>query len=988
MGVRASEQGRLHLVEISSSDPDRHEHQAGSETFAQQVRDALAHLYDLPYLHTHPLIAQVSPQGSGSTSSAAKQLQQRLITAVEALRPGAPPSASSASAAGKRGQLRLLRRYQVMALRYLEALPVQRVQQQLAISRTEYHRTHHAGLDAVVALLRERWVNRVTASEAAHPLADLEGGQTPAAALPERPEPLLPGHVQHAARQILFPIDHLIGRERELAMLPAWLTGVPAAGTPSPRLVTLTGPPGTGKTQLALHLAAALAGGFADGVCVAPLAPVGDPAHVLAAVATALDLRDNSARSLLEALQATLRTKRLLLVLDNFEHVLEAGPAVAALLAACPHLKVLVTSRAALRVTGEHLFPVPPLAVPDIADLPPPETLLQYPAVALFAQRARAVMPSFQITRDNAAVVAEICIRLDGLPLALELAASRVNLLPPHALLERLDRCLHVLTSGARDAPARQQTLRDTIAWSYDLLTPAEQTLFMRLGIFVGSCVLDAAESVCAGGVPCDGPAPPDGSGDTLLRPPSIVLRPDGILDGLQSLVDKSLVRQEAAHGAAPRYLMLETLREYALERLRAAGALDALRRRHAMHFLVLAHAGERGLHGPEEVAWIARLEQDHDNLRAALQWAMDHDEASLGLQLAYDLFWFWQTRGYQREGRAWVTQLLSLPAAAARTVPRGLALYVAARQAADHGDLATSAALAEEAVSIGREAGDPVITGQALCLIRSDDLASRRAALEEGAALLRSIGHHWTHMPIFFLGESLLRQGDAENARRLMEEAIAFRRQLGGRHMVAIMLRGLSALARHRGDLATAQALFEESVPVFRAMGDRTHLGTALTGLGWLALLRGNTRDAQRLLVDALATAYRTGNYRIITRAIEGLAAAAADQGDPVRALRLATAMDAYPPASQRARDANEDNYLASALQAARQTLSATEQAAARAEGLVMTLDQAVADALEVPDTAKEFSQDINPRTQPPTPTGSPLRAGDGPEQGYNFTN
>jgi len=394
------------------------------------------------------------------------------------------------------------------------------------------------------------------------------------------------------------------------------------------RLVTLTGPGGTGKTRLGLQLAAELGETFADGVYFVNLAPLVDSHLVVSTVAQALDLKEVAGLSLLDQLKGALHWKQLLLLLDNFEQVVDAAVEVAALLAACPNLKVLVTSRMPLHVRGEQEFAVPPLATPDPRHLPDLVSLSQYEAVALFLQRAQAVKPDFRVNTANAPAIAEICARLDGLPLAIELAAARIKLLPPQALLARLGQSLALLTGGARDAPTRQQTLRNTIQWSYDLLDAQEQRLFRWLSVFVGGCTLEAIEGVC------------HDAGEK-----------SNMLNIIASLADKSLVQQREQETGEPQLTMLETVREYALECLRENEEAEDCQRAHAMFYLALAEEAEPHLKGAQQVVWWKRLEREQENLRAALSWLIGQVQGELALRLSGALWWFWNIRGYWDEG-------------------------------------------------------------------------------------------------------------------------------------------------------------------------------------------------------------------------------------------------------------------------------------------------------------------------------------------------
>ena len=406
------------------------------------------------------------------------------------------------------------------------------------------------------------------------------------------------------AHNLPLQLTSLIGREQEIAAVCHLLQRQEV------RLLTLTGPGGTGKTRLGLQVAAELSETFSDGVFFVNLAPLSDPELVVPTIAQALGVKEASSQPLLDLVSAWLREKELLLLLDNFEQVAEAAVEVSALLARCPQLNVLVTSRAVLHLSGEHEFPVPPLSLPNLSHLPDLERLSQYEAVALFIARAQAVKPEFQVTNANTPTVAEICVRLDGLPLAIELAAARSKMLPPQALLARLDQRFSLLTSGAHDVPARQQALRNTIAWSYDLLNAGEQRLFRRLSVFVGGATTETLEALYT----------------TLGDEPGLVL------DGIASLIDKSLLQQSEQEAEEPRFVMLETIREYGREALTAHGEVEATRQAHAVSYLALAEAAELEWEGPQESVWFAQLEHEHDNLRAAMSWLFERREAEMSL--------------------------------------------------------------------------------------------------------------------------------------------------------------------------------------------------------------------------------------------------------------------------------------------------------------------------------------------------------------------
>jgi predicted ATPase/class 3 adenylate cyclase len=600
------------------------------------------------------------------------------------------------------------------------------------------------------------------------------------------------------------------------------------------RLVTLIGPGGTGKTRLSLQVAADLLDQFESGVYFVALAPIDDPTLVAATIAQALRVPETAGQPLLETLKSHLAGQRLLLVLDNFEQLMPAAPLLAELLLACAELKLLVTSRAGLHLRGEREYPVPPLALPDPRELPPAEQLSQYAAVELFVQRALAVQPDFAVTNQNAAAVAEICARLDGLPLAIELAAARIKLLPPQAILARLEHRLQILTGGSRELPARQQTLRGAIGWSYDLLSPAEQMLFRRLAVFVDGCTLEAAAAVCGDDLGVD------------------------LLDGMGSLVDKSLLRPAAAAGDStdPRFAMLQTIREYALECLVASAEAGVVRERHARYYLQLAEAADLRLGGAEQSGWLERLETEHANFREALVWSLAPEgAAALGVQLAGALWHFWWAHGHLSEGRRWLEA----------TLPRGTGAPAAARARALHGlgnfalplgDYPRALACYEEALALRRELGDQA----------------------GSAMLLNNLG---------FLAQD---RGDSQRAMALHEEALALRRAVGDQAGIALSLYNLGDIARDGADYPRAVALLEESLALRRAEGDTRGIAASLQTLGDVARCQGQYGRAVELLDESLRLLEEIGDKLGRAASLDLLAAVALDQGDDERATALAT--------------------------------------------------------------------------------------------------
>jgi len=722
------------------------------------------------------------------------------------------------------------------------------------------------------------------------------------------------------------PPTPLIGREREVADAQEALRRGDAS-----RLLTLVGPAGVGKTRLGLAVAAEILPDVADGVFLVVLAPLTDPTLVAAAIAGALGLHERGGQPLQEALVAYLRDKRILLLLDNFEHVVAAAPVLADLLAACPHLRLLVTSRSPVHVRGERVWPVPPLAVPDPASMPPLDTLATIPAVALFVERATAVAPDFALVSENAVAVAAICRRLDGLPLAIELAAARVTLLPPHALLERLEYRLPLLVGGACDLPERQQTLRAAIAWSYDLLHAGEQALFRRLGVFAGGVALAAVEAVCGVGGDLEGDA----------------------LAWLTGLVDKSLLQRAEGPGGEPRVGMLETLREYARERLVAHGELEATERAHAAYYLALAERAEPELTGPGQAVWLARLEREHDNLRAALRWSREGGEVEVGLRLAGALWRFWYTRGHISEGRRWLEPLLDDRREAVSTV-RARALNGAGNLAWVHGDYARARTAHEKSLTLRRALRDTQGIAMALGNLglvakATGDLAQARRLLQESLALWRELGDTWgIALALSNLGLVIQNQGDDGLAEALYTESLALRQQRGDTAGIALSLDNLGNLAYMQGNLARAKTLHEESLTLKREVGDVGGAMASLMNLWLVTAAQGNAQSkiarVRVLIEENLTLINECGNTADIVNFVEELAEVVAKEGQPAKAARLLGTAAARRAATGAARLPRDQTSYDCTVITVRAALGEKAFATTWAAGAALSLEQAVA--------------------------------------------
>lgn len=714
-------------------------------------------------------------------------------------------------------------------------------------------------------------------------------------------------------------LTSFIGREREMREVKELLGGT--------RLLTLTGPGGSGKTRLSLQVAAESIEEFRDGVFFVTLAPITEPGLVISTLAQTLGISESGGRSILESVKDYVHSRQMLLLFDNFEQVVSAAPLVVELLGASSQVKILVTSREGLRVRGEREYPVPPLALPNLAEVSSLESISHYAAVELFVQRAQATKPDFQLTDETASAVAEICYRLEGLPLAIELAAARVKLLPPRAMLARLEHRLEFLTGGARDLPTRQQTLRNAIAWSYDLLNEGEQKFFRRLAVFVGGCTLEAAEAVAADE------------------------REKGVtLDQLSSLLDKSLVREVEGANSEPRFVMLEMLREFGLEELDTSGEGEAIRLVHATFYLKLAQEAEAKSESAEQAQWMNRMEQEHDNLRSALEWSKNAEgTGELCMRLAGTLGVFWEARGYFSEGRERLSAVLDLPAAQGRTAERAKLLARAAELAYRQSDYPATTALASESLAICREIGDKQGIASALIKLgnsatETGDYATAKKYLEEALNIWRELGDkHGTARALINLGWAALRPGDNELANARLEEALAISRGLGDTRSIGFELSGLGEVALRQGDYARATRLVEESLELRRAIGNKWGVGVSLGTLGWAAMRQGDWNRAVGRLGESLEVRQEIGDKGGSAWCLERLAEIAMTQGQAKKAVRVFGAAAALRDSIGSVIDPVDQPEYDRTLEVLRGELGEEQYAAAWEEGRLLTVEQAI---------------------------------------------
>jgi predicted ATPase/serine/threonine protein kinase len=723
-----------------------------------------------------------------------------------------------------------------------------------------------------------------------------------------------------------------IGREREVTNLRELLNRQDV------RLVTLTGPGGIGKTRLALQVVGDLSDERASGVYFVSLSTVAGSEAVTTAIAEAIGLREVPGESPRETLREYVRgmAQPLLLLLDNFEHLISAGADIAGLLTLNPNLKVVVTSQALLHVYGEHEFPVPPLAAPDPRSIPTaPDALSRFPAVTLFVERAKAVKNDFTVTKENAAAIAAICARLDGLPLAIELAASRIKLLTPATMLTRLESSLNLLTGGARDLPLRQQTLRGTVNWSFSLLNAAEQSLFRRLSVFIGGCTLEAVEAIC------------NTKGDLGLD----------VLDGMASMVDKSLIQQLEEASAERRFLMLSTLREYAAERLVESGEEFATRRAHAAYYVVLAEecGGELSSH-PE---WLERFDLEHRNFREALEFLIRTGDTDWGMRLGSALFHFWEMREHFAEGRALLDRLLKLPGATQPKMRARLSFY-AAIFAASKGDFASAQKLQEQSLNACRDLQDH--RGVAVALNALGVTARDRGDLETACSLFEQCVATWkdlgssidTARALSNLANVVRLQGDHGRSHVLYDECLAIFHGAGDSTGVAWTLNYLGDLARESVDSIAARSYYEQSLSAFRQLGDSWGIASALCDLARLNAAQGKYSDAERLYGEGIRMFRDLGHKSGIAMVLECFAVSAAAQSRPEQSLRLAGAAAALRQRIGVALIPAERSRLEIKLQPARNMLTNAAGLVAWSSGWEMSVEEAVQEVLGTNGTAK----------------------------------
>jgi predicted ATPase len=734
-------------------------------------------------------------------------------------------------------------------------------------------------------------------------------------------------HLAPRLNTLPSPATAFIGREPEVTALKELLL------RDDVRVVTLTGPGGIGKTRLALQVASEVSERFDGGICFIPLAAVSDASLIPSIIAQGLGIRETGRPVSIQSLKEYLQDLRsnLLLLFDNFEHMLTAAAAVAELITVAPRLRVLVTSRAPLHIYGEHEFPVPTLALPDMQSGTSREVLSKNPTVALFMARAVAVKPNFELTEENALAVATICTRLDGLPLAIELAAARIKLLSPSAMQSRLESSLQLLTGGAKDLPMRQQTLRATIDWSYDLLSPAEQILFRRISVFVGGCNLEGLEAVC----------------NTKQD-----LEVD-VLDGMGSLVNNSLVQQIEQSAGEPRFALLDTVREYGLERLAASGEESAIKRAHAAYCVVLAEEYAAQAADPAHTEWVSLQEVEHNNCRAALEWLTRSGNAEWGLRLGAALFQFWETREYLSEGRDRLEKLLKLEGAAAASNSRARVLFAAGVLATEQGDHRAARIMLEQSLQIARELKDTRGVGIALNALAANarddgEMSTARSLFEESLTVWRDLNDRaMVARALSNIASVVKSQRNYALARSLHEESRVIFEALGDSTCMAWSLNYQGDVAQEQGEISVARELYEQSLSIFRKLHDKWGVAGCLVDLGTLARDQGDEKKSRAHYAESMKLFQELGQKRGMARLLDCLACSAALQSQPERALRLAGSAAAMRRVLGTPLPAAEQTRLEKTLDLARQSISPAKAAAAWMDGWTMATDSAIQEAL-----------------------------------------
>jgi predicted ATPase/DNA-binding CsgD family transcriptional regulator len=730
-------------------------------------------------------------------------------------------------------------------------------------------------------------------------------------------------HFDTSLNNLPSQLSSFIGRERAIAELKSLLS--------TTRFLTLTGAGGSGKTRLALEVATTLLAEFEHGVWWVELASLTDPVLVPQQVASSLGLSEQPGRSLMDTLSEALQTRKLLLALDNCEHLIAVcAHLVETLLRSCPGLHILTTSREAFNIPGETIWLVPSLDVPDAYHLPPIEGLVKYESVQLFIERATSVLPAFRLTQENAQALVQVCHRLDGLPLAIELAAARVKIISLEQIATRLDHSYRLLAGGSRTALPRQQTLQATIEWSYHLLPEKERILFRRLSVFLGSFALEAAEAVCAGNG----------------------LEQNEVLDLLTHLVDKSLVAVTQRSGEA-RYRQLETIRQYAQEKLQEFGEAARMRRHHRDWYARLAEQAKAETLEARQGSWFDRLEAEHENLRVALGWSLDQQEAETAARIGAGIFRFWLLRGYISEGRLWMERALS--GFSEQNAVRAQALNVAVVLTIQQDDYQTARTLAEESLDLCRELAERRETGYALNTLgwlahNEGDYAGAVTYFEESLALFRELGQkHDIALVLSSLGLTVLSLGEYERAAALCEESLALSRERGDPSSIASVLTNLGMITLARGDVERAKELCEESLARRKTLVDKGGCAHTLTILGRIALIQGDAARATASYQESLTLRQETGEKEGIATALEGLAAVAGMQGQPVRVVRLYGAASSLRKMIGAPLPPIDRSSYEQTIAAVRALLDEPTFTAAWTEGRAMPLVEAIAEAAQL---------------------------------------